>query len=51
MLKQGNLCKFSKVTTEFKVMENLKRSWKKSWKVMEFEEFERVRTLWDVGNE
>ena len=23
-----------------KVMENLKRSWKKSWKVLEFEEYE-----------
>ena len=28
------------------VMENLERSWKKSWKVMEFEELKRVRTLY-----
>ena len=26
-------------------MENLKKSWKYSWKVMEFEEVKRVRTL------
>ena len=26
-------------------MENLERSWKKSWKVMEFKELKRVRTL------
>ena len=25
-------------------MENLKSSWKKSWKVLEFEELKRVRT-------
>ena len=24
-----------------KVIENLKRSWKKSWKVLEFEEYEK----------
>ena len=27
------------------VMEKLERSWKKSWKVMEFEELKRVRAL------
>ena len=39
------LWKFLKVTTKPKVMEYLKRSWKKSWKVMEFEELKRVWTL------
>ena len=29
---------FWKVTAKPMVMENLKSSWKKSWKVMEFEE-------------
>ena len=38
-LKQG---KFLKLTAKPKVVENLKRSWKKSWKVMEFEELKRV---------
>ena len=36
---------FLKLTAKSKVLENLKRSWKKSWKVMEFEELKRVRTL------
>ena len=35
MLKPGKVLKFSKVTTEPKVMEILKKSWKKPWKVME----------------
>ena len=39
ILKQG---KFLKLTAEPKVLETLKRSWKKSWKVMEFEELKRV---------
>ena len=34
-----------KLTAKPKVLENVKRSWKKSWKVMEFEELKRVRTL------
>ena len=34
-----------KVTTQLKALQNLKRSRKKSWKVMEFEELKRVRTL------
>ena len=42
-LKQGKFWKFSKVTAKPKVMENLKRAWK--WKVMEFEELKRERTL------
>ena len=33
------------LTAKPKVLKNLKRSWKKSWKVMEFEELKRVRTL------
>ena len=33
------------MTAKPKVMENYERSWKKSWKVMEFEELKRVRTL------
>ena len=36
---------FLKLTAKSKVLENLKRSWKKSWKVMEVEELKRVRTL------
>ena len=34
MLKPGKVLKFSKVTTEPKVMEILKKSWKKPWNVM-----------------
>ena len=41
-LKQGKLLKFFKVTAKPKVLENLKRSWKKSWKIMEFEDLKRV---------
>ena len=33
---------FLKVTAKPKVLENLKRSWKKSWEVTEFEELEKV---------
>ena len=32
------------------VLENLKKSWKKSWKVMEFEELKRVWTLCNMIN-
>ena len=35
-LKQGKCLKFLKVTAKAKVLEILKRSWKKSRKVMEF---------------
>ena len=31
MLKQGKCLKFLKLTTKPKVLEKLKRSWKKSW--------------------
>ena len=34
-----------KLTAKPKVLKNSKKSWKKSWKVMEFEELKRVRTL------
>ena len=37
------------MTAKPKVMENEKKSWKKSWKVMEFEELKRVRTLTELG--
>ena len=40
-LKQGKFLKFLKLTAKPKVMENLKRSWKKSWKVTEFEEHKK----------
>ena len=33
------------VIAKHKAMENVKRWWKKSWKVMEFEELKRIRTL------
>ena len=36
---------FLKLTANPKVLENLKRSWKKSWEFIESEELERVRTL------
>ena len=36
---------FLKMAAKLKVFENLKRSCKKSWKVMEFEKLKRVRTL------
>ena len=36
---------FWKVTAKPMVMENLKSSWKKSWKVIEFEELKRVQSL------
>ena len=44
-LKQGKVFEFLKLTSEFMVLENLKRSCKKSWKVMDFEQLKRVRTL------
>ena len=34
-----------KVTAKPYVLENIKRSWNKSWKVMEFEELKGVRAL------
>ena len=36
---------FLKLTAKPKVLESMERSWKKSQKVMEFEELERVQTL------
>ena len=36
---------FLKLKAKPKVLENLKRSLKKSWEVMEFEELKRVLTL------
>ena len=46
-LKQGQFLEISNVAATCKLMvkENLERSWKKSWKVMEFEELKRVWTL------
>ena len=35
-LDQAKFCKFMQVPAKPKVLENLKRSWKKSWKVTEF---------------
>ena len=43
--KKGKVLEVLKWTAKPKVLENLKMSWKKSWKVMEFEELKRVRTL------
>ena len=40
--KTGKGFEFMKLTAKPKVLENLKRSWKKSWEVMEFEELKRV---------
>ena len=42
-LKQGKFLKFFKLTAKPKVLENLKRSWKKLWK--KFEDPNRVWTL------
>ena len=44
-LKQVKVLYLVKMTAKPKVLESLKRSWKKSWKVMEFEELKRVRSL------
>ena len=33
------------MTVKPKVLENLKKSWEKPWKVMEIEELKRARTL------
>ena len=44
-LKQGTFLIFFKLTAKPRVLENLKRSWKKPWKVMEFAELKRVQTL------
>ena len=43
--KTRKVFEFLKLTAKPKVLENLKRSWKKSWKVVEIEELKRVRTL------
>ena len=46
--KCSKTCKgfaFLKLAAKPKVLKNLKRSWKKTWKVMEFEELKRVGTL------
>ena len=39
-LKQGKFLKFLNVTTKPKVLENLKRSWKKSWNLKSSKEYE-----------
>ena len=44
MLKRVKFWEFQKMTAESKVMENQKRTWKKSWKVKEFEELKGVQT-------
>ena len=43
--KTRKVFEFLKLTAEPKVLENLKRSWKNLWKVIEFEELKRVLTL------
>ena len=43
--KTRKFLEFFKLTAKPKVMQSLKRSWKKSWKVVEIEELKRVRTL------
>ena len=43
--KPREVLKIFKAKAKPKVMEILKKSWKKSWKVMEFEEPKRVRTM------
>ena len=37
---------FLKLAAKPNILENLKRSWKKLWEVMEFEELKRLRTLY-----
>ena len=39
--------KFLRLTAKLKVLENVKRSWERSWKVMKFEELKGVRSLID----
>jgi len=43
--KQGWFYQFSKVAAELKVIENWKKFWKTSWKVIEFDKLKRGRTL------
>ena len=43
--KTRKVFEFLKLTAEPKVLENLKSSWKKAWKGMEFEELKRAQTL------
>ena len=48
--KTKRVFEFLKLTKLSKVLENLQRSWKNSWKVMEFEELNRTRTLSDPAH-
>ena len=48
-LKQGKFFEIFNVVAKPMVMENLERSWKKSWKVKEFQELKRVKTLMGDG--
>ena len=48
-LKQGKFLEIFNVAAKPMVMENLERSWKKSWKVKEFQELKRVQTLMGDG--
>ena len=43
--KTREVLKIFKAKAKPKVVEILKKSWKKSWKVVEFVELERVRTM------
>ena len=45
MLEQRKFWKFSRVTSQLKVMENLKRSWKKLWRSWNLKSSKGVRTL------
>ena len=50
-LREENSTNIPKMKDDFQengkiqVMENLEKSWKRSWKVMEFQKLKRVRTL------
>ena len=48
-LKHGKFFEIFNVAAKPMVMENLERSWKKSWKVKEFQELKRVQTLMGDG--
>ena len=48
-LKHGKFFEIFNVAAKPMVMENLERSWRKSWKVKEFQELKRVQTLMGGG--
>ena len=48
LLETSKLFEILKLTATPKILKNSKKSWKKSWKVMEFEELKRVQNLYQL---